>query len=75
MLTEPSALPVSGCLPVPLDPDTRDTVIDNMSAAELRSALRWMAGAAPRDFAGAVWAIERQRESRTASQTGTESDR
>lgn len=53
--------PATDTPPRPLTDDEIDAAVDDMTGDEQRAALKWLAGAQPRDFAAAVWYVERQR--------------
>lgn len=56
------APPASDTPPRALTGEEIDAAVGNMSAFEQRTALLFLAGSCPRDFAGAVWYVQRRRE-------------
>lgn len=55
--------PASDTPPAAMSDEEIVAAVDGMSAVEQRTALLFLAGSSPRDFAGAVWyVVKRRRE-------------
>lgn len=64
---EPAAPPTDDVPPRPLSDEDITDAVDAMTELEVRAALRFVAGARPVEFAGAMWVIERQRTAEPAT--------